>query len=122
MLKDFLLVGAGSFLGGGLRFLVAKMLQTAGDFPLGTFAVNVVGCFLIGFLYGLKWDGEWLSPSARLMLTTGFCGGFTTFSTFMNECDGLRDNVSMLSFYLFASLALGFVALLLGRCASRLVE
>ena len=92
MLRDFFLVGMGSFLGGGSRFIVSKVIQAWAplSFPLGTFAVNILGCLIIGFLSGLHWPGGWMSPSMKLVLTTGFCGGFTTFSTFMNESTGAK--------------------------------
>ena len=119
MLKDFLLVSCGSFLGGGLRFLVSKWIQTLSviSFPFGTFTVNVLGCFLIGFLSGLPVSGEVMNPSTKLFLTTGFCGGFTTFSTFMNENSSLLkdENYVYLILYIFGSLALGMVAVLLGN-------
>lgn len=86
-MKDLLLVSIGSFFGGGLRYGVSKMVQCCVllSFPFGTLAVNVLGCLIIGFLYGLNWNASGLSLSVKLLLTTGFCGGFTTFSTFMNE-------------------------------------
>lgn len=119
MLKDFLLVSCGSFLGGGLRFLVSKWIQTLSviSFPFGTFTVNVLGCFLIGFLSGLPVSGEVMNPSTKLFLTTGFCGGFTTFSTFMNENSSLLEdeNYVYLILYIFGSLALGMAAVLLGN-------
>lgn len=119
LFKDFLLVGLGSFVGGGMRFLVSKALQTcvASPFPLGTFTVNVLGCLLIGIVSGIPSTVGWLSPSTRLILTTGFCGGFTTFSTFMNENASLLkdDHLPYLALYLVGSMALGFLAVLVGH-------
>lgn len=119
MWKDFFLVGCGSFFGGGLRFLVSRSMQviTALPFPLGTFTVNVVGCLVIGFLSGLSWEGTLMSPSAKLLLTTGFCGGFTTFSTFMNENGALlRDgNYFYAALYLALSIFVGFLFLFIGN-------
>ena len=125
MLKDFLLVGMGSFLGGGMRFLVSKLIQgcTVLAFPFGTFAVNVLGCLLIGFLSGLNDNGGWMTPSTKLILTTGFCGGFTTFSTFMNESNSLMKDGNMLylSIYIIASLALGMLAVIIGNQLAKAV-
>ena len=120
MLKDFLIVGAGSFFGGGARFVVSRWVQTLTTlpFPLGTFVVNVAGCLLIGFFSGLNYGGGFMTPTTKLLLTTGFCGGFTTFSTFMNENVALiEDGNTFLpsALYVLASLALGFVAVLAGR-------
>lgn len=119
-MKEVLLVGIGSFLGGGMRYWMARAVQswTAVAFPLGTMAVNVTGCLVIGFLSGLPWNGGgWMSPSTKLLLTTGFCGGFTTFSTFMNEGAGLMEakQYALMMLYLFGSLALGLVAVMAGH-------
>lgn len=120
MIKDILLVGVGSFLGGSLRMIISKYVQLAivGSFPLGTMVVNVLGCFLIGIFSSLPTGNGGVSPTVRLLLTTGFCGGFTTFSTFMNEHATLlkgSDGFMLSSLYLIASLVLGFIALLAGR-------
>lgn len=87
-------------------------------FPFGTMTVNVLGCLIIGFLSGLNWNGGgWMSPSTKLLLTTGFCGGFTTFSTFMNEGSALMkdEQYTYMMLYLFGSLALGLIAVLAGH-------
>jgi len=116
-MKELLLVCVGSFFGGGARYLVGKMVQTwlSVAFPWGTMAVNVLGCFLIGLFSGLSLGGQ-ISPSTKLILTTGFCGGFTTFSTFMNENLLLGRDGSLLPavLYTIASLALGLLAVILG--------
>lgn len=124
-MKDLLIVSIGSFFGGGMRFLVSKWAQSliALSFPLGTFSVNVLGCLVIGFLSGLSWTGNVMSPSTKLLLTTGFCGGFTTFSTFMNETSSLmKDGEYLYVFlYIFGSLALGLVAVIIGHQIAKLV-
>lgn len=123
MLKDFFIVGAGSFLGGGARFVVSKVVQTwtTLPFPLGTFVVNVRGCLLIGFFSGLNHGGDLMSPSTRLILTTGFCGGFTIFSTFISEGTALAGdhNFGWLALYTFGSLVVGFVCVLAGHSVAR---
>lgn len=136
MLKEFLIVGAGSFFGGGLRFVVSRFfdvhvasamartqLPAACCVPAGTLAVNVLGCFLIGFVSGIPSDNGLLSPHTRLFLTTGFCGGFTTFSTFINENSAMMrsNNLTGIAVYILASLAIGFIALLAGNWAARLI-
>lgn len=119
MLKTILCVGMGSFVGGVGRYLLSKLMQELcpGAFPAGTLLVNVLGCFVIGLFYGLFEAGHLLSPSLRLFLTVGLCGGFTTFSTFMNESGGLlKDgNLLLLGLYMGASLVLGFAMLYAGK-------
>ena len=126
MFKDILLVGIGSFVGGSLRMVVSKFVQLAvpGLFPWGTLAVNVVGCFLIGVFSSLSGDEGGMSPSVRLLFTTGFCGGFTTFSTFVNEGTALgRDgNLTGLALYVASSVAVGFVCLLVGNSLAKAVQ
>ena len=133
-MKEVLLVSIGSFFGGGLRYWVSKVVQSCSliAFPFGTMTVNVLGCLIIGFLSGLNWNGgglcngcgsTWMTPSTKLLLTTGFCGGFTTFSTFMNEGSGLMKDEQYLymALYLFGSLALGLVAVLAGHYLAKLI-
>lgn len=117
-MKDLLLIFLGSGIGGGLRYMVSKLMMTlvATPFPLGTFTVNILGCLLIGYFSGIPSTQSWMSPSARLLLTTGFCGGFTTFSTFMKEGDGLLTAHLPLTFiaYIALSLILGLIAVWIG--------
>ena len=122
-MKNLLLVCLGSFFGGGMRYLVAllcsKMSESAnvthGAFPWGTFAVNIAGCLLIGFLSGMA-ATDYLPPRWKMVLITGFCGGFTTFSTFMNENYLLaKGHTAMLVAYTVASLVLGMAALTAGH-------
>ena len=119
-LIDILLVGCGSFAGGAARFLVSKALPTGGGagFPWATFAVNVAGCFLLGLVAGCAGRAGGLDPRLRLLLATGFCGGFTTFSTFLDENAALlrSGHGATLALYVAASLALGLAAVLAGHC------
>ena len=86
------------------------------SFPVATFIVNLLGCFLIGLFYGLLEKTSLLDSNLRLFLIVGLCGGFTTFSTFMNDNLVLVRGGDMLAAacYTLASLALGMVALVLG--------
>lgn len=110
MFKDILLVGAGSFAGGALRYVVSKLLNA--NFPWGTMLVNVAGCLLIGVFYGLIERGDVASPEVRLLLTAGFCGGFTTFSAFINENLMMlkADEFAPFAFYTAGSIVLGLAA------------
>ena len=121
-MKELLLVCIGSFFGGGMRYLVGQLhvrltgpkALAYGLFPWGTFAVNIIGCLLIGLFTGIAASGH-LPAQWKLVLVTGFCGGFTTFSTLMNENYLLgKDNLMMLAIYTVASLALGMGALVVG--------
>lgn len=118
MFKTILLVGAGSAIGGILRYAVGRWVQSFAHtvFPWGTFAVNVAGCFLIGVIYGLVDRHFPLSPEMRLFLTVGFCGGFTTFSTFIHENYLLfgSSNITVV-IYGIASLAVGLLCAHLGH-------
>ena len=117
-LKSILIVFAGSGIGGVARFgmqtWVSKIFPFA--FPLGTFIVNIFGCFLIGLFYALSEKGNVLTPDWRLALTTGLCGGFTTFSTFGYENMNLLRTGDYLYFGLYAvgSVLLGITAVYLG--------
>ncbi|MCM1077229.1 MAG: fluoride efflux transporter CrcB [Bacteroides sp.] len=112
-LINILLVGAGSCLGGVARYIVSRAIQSMchGTFPWGTFMVNVVGCFIIGLVYGFIDKGCHLSDGVRLFVTVGFCGGFTTFSTFMHENYLLFTGSQHLTVALYAltSAAAGFL-------------
>lgn len=122
MLKALLLVGSGSFIGGALRYLISQLMKPCGaGFPLGTFCVNILGCFLIGLLYGLFSKYSTTSGDWCLLLTTGFCGGFTTFSTFCNESMTMvqNGNWGTMVIYIAGSMLLGIAAVLLGHFAVR---
>ena len=84
MFKAMIIAGFGGFIGTCLRFLTGKLAHviTVSAFPWGTFAVNIIGSFVIGIFFGLAEKTHLISPSMNVFLITGFCGGFTTFSTF----------------------------------------
>lgn len=101
-------------------FVSARM---GGSFPWGTLAVNLVGCFVVGFLDVLFEKKFLLSPNYRLLLMTGFCGAFTTFSTLILETSNLLKENEF--FYVFGnvviSLALGFALFKLGAVIAELI-
>ena len=118
MIKGFLIVGLGGAIGSMLRYAVQKIfqVQSAAAFPTGTLLVNIAGCFLIGILSGmvsrsLSWNEE-----MKLLLMTGFCGGFTTFSAFTLEGIGLlkENKTALFLIYLTASVVGGLLATFIG--------
>lgn len=117
MIKDLLLVGLGSGLGGMCRYLVSQLLVTTQNgFPWGTFTVNIVGSLLIGLLWGLSSRLPSLSPVLTLLFMVGFCGGFTTFSTFSREGLSLlqTQNYTLFLLYTLGSVVLGILAVMMG--------
>jgi len=117
MLKAILLVGTGGFAGSVLRYLISRFMavQTTSSFPFGTFSVNILGCLILGLIYGLGMK-ELVSSEMRLLLATGFCGGFTTFSSFSFEfMILLREGYTGLAFlYAAGSMAVGLAAVWIG--------
>ena len=77
----------GSAVGGGARYLLGTFIQAraGGAFPVGTLLINIAGSFLVGFILRYSMGSAAISPDVRALLTAGFCGGFTTFSTFSWE-------------------------------------
>ena len=117
MWLNVLLVGVGSFVGGVLRYLISvgKRGVSVG-FPWATLLVNIVGCMVIGLAYGLCARYTNLSQHLCLLLTTGLCGGFTTFSTFANESLALLQagNIGQFVTYVLLSVVGGLLAVLIG--------
>ena len=116
-MKIVLFIGIGSFVGGVSRYLLSGLVQAkyGSIFPFGTMFVNIIGCFLIGIIYGWSVSGD-LSDQWRLVLTAGLLGGFTTFSAFSLELIMMLQNNEFISagLYLMISVIVGLVATLLG--------
>ena len=115
--------GAGGFVGTCCRFLINRLFLVVWNapFPLATFVINILGCFIFGLLNG--WIGRLglLSPRYNALLLVGFCGGFTTFSTFSNEAFnlGLNGETLISLVYIVGSVIAGLFAVWLGLTLSR---
>lgn len=119
MTKEILIVGVGSFAGGALRYILSVWLSKLGRlwaFPIGIMVINILGCFLIGVLYGYFKSKATTDPVLPLLLMTGVLGGFTTFSTFSFETVQLLQQNEWLkaALYVVGSVGLGVVACYLG--------
>ena len=124
MSRILFLIGTGGLIGSIARYLTAsyftKVFPSA--FPYGTFIVNVVGCLIIGIVFGLSERFSWLTPEWRFFLATGICGGFTTFSSFAYENIKLIQEGNFLVFaaYSIASFALGLLAVFIGLTLTKI--
>ena len=115
MIKNLLLVALGSAVGGALRYVVSLMMRWNGNgFPWATFAVNLVGCLVIGLLAGFL--SRHSSENLSLLLVTGLCGGFTTFSTFSRESLALiqQGQWCTVVLYVAGSVVLGVLLTFMG--------
>ncbi len=126
MTRGLILIGLGGGIGSVCRYLSQQYVQNnyPASIPLGTLFVNITGCFIIGIVYALSEKGNLISPEVRVFLATGFCGGFTTYSSFAYE------NVSMVlegefyytALYLLISVFIGFGAVHAGILFTKLIS
>lgn len=127
MLLKIILVAIGGGLGSVCRFLISTAMTkftltsrwVGTSFPLATFFINILGCFLVGLISAYFNGHSNLSPNLKLLLIMGFCGGFTTFSTFAFEEVNLFQNGNYTTFflYIFSSIIIGILAVYLGFLA-----
>ncbi len=125
MIKTLLIIGFGGFLGSITRYIIYHFFTQnyVGDYPLGTFTANMIGCFIIGIVFGLVAHGNTISKELMFFLSVGFCGALTTFSAFAYE------NLLMLNggklflaiVYTGLSYTLGLGLTWLGMSASRVL-
>lgn len=117
-LKNILLVLVGSAAGGSARYVISLLIQSKNSslFPLGTFLINLLGCFIIGIIYAIAARNASTGADIKLLLATGFCGGFTTFSAFAFENIELLKSGQYLTaiIYIILSVTLGILAVVLG--------
>lgn len=122
-MKQLLLVFFGGGLGSILRYLISKNFNAYfQNLFLGTLIVNSIGCLVIGFALGLSFKNNLLNQNQTLLLTTGFCGGFTTFSTFAFQGHSFLKTGDFLQFsiYTLLSIILGIASIALGLWLSKL--
>lgn len=125
MIKSLLIVGIGSFFGGALRYYLSFLMKTVcnQDFPWGTLLVNLIGCFLFGVVFAIFNRASSPTNTWCLLLTTGVCGGFTTFSAFAHESVQMLQNGNILGFasYIVISIILGLLLIALGYWIVKIV-
>ena len=121
---EFLLVGAGGFIGWCLRFFFTKlMLPMPVQVPLATLFSNIIAGFLVGFLTGMEKETSFITPRAKLFLTTGMLGGLSTFSTFSMETINLflaSDYIRAFGNIIF-NLIFSFLGVLLGMFTAKML-
>lgn len=116
-MKNLILVFIGGGFGSVLRFIIGKWLNNSENgIPYGTFVANILGSLLIGFILGYTAKSDTISQNHTLLLATGFCGGFTTFSTFAyeNHLFLKSGDFTSFAFYAIASFIVGFLAVFAG--------
>lgn len=122
ILKAILLVGSGSFIGGAGRYLISLVMKNASKgFPWATLLVNLLGCFLIGLLWGFFTKTSSEGGNWALFLSVGICGGFTTFSTFSKEALMMLQGGNTWGFvgYVGLSVVAGIALVALGYIITR---
>ncbi|MFO7863295.1 MAG: fluoride efflux transporter CrcB [Salinivirgaceae bacterium] len=123
MFIKILIIGLGGFLGTIARFLISKVIQeqTSSAFPWHTFAVNIIGSFIIGIIIAASFKNPGMNPTLKSFLAIGFCGGFTTFSTFALENQYLlaTQQYITLALYILLSIITGILAVFLGMILIR---
>ncbi|MFZ2361067.1 MAG: fluoride efflux transporter CrcB [Anaerolineae bacterium] len=122
---NFLMIGAGAFIGANLRYLVQtwSAARFGPDWPAGTLLVNVSGSFVLAFFVTLTTTRLIVSPNTRLFVTVGLLGGYTTFSSYMVETLNLMQTGRWMPtlFYFLGNVVLGLIAAILGVIAARAI-
>lgn len=124
MLKTLLIIGLGGAIGSILRYLTSLFAARYWEnhFPMATFITNVIGCFLIGLFIGILEKQQLANSDLKWFLITGFCGGYTTFSTFGYENFNLlqSQNSAMAFAYIALSVIIGLMAVWFGLFVAKM--
>lgn len=124
-MKIALLIGIGGFIGSVGRYMLNRWVHDQLDnfFPLGTMVVNILGSLLIGIIFGLSLKGSIMSNELKMFLVVGFCGGFTTFSSFTNDGLSLLRDGQVTSFFLYIGISVifGLLAVYAGYVLSKII-
>jgi len=125
MIKSALTIFIGGGLGASLRFIITTLTPTISNynFPLATFSINIIACFLMGLLCAIFMDKTNISPAIKLALTVGFCGGFSTYTAFSVELLEMLNSTQFLQaiLYITATIIFGLVAVWMGVCFAKLL-
>ena len=126
MISSLLIVGVGSFIGGAIRYLLSLFMKNlcGQGFPWGTLSVNLLGCFLFGIVFAIFSKSSSTDSTLYLLLTTGICGGFTTFSTFANESIQMLQHGNIFGFiaYVATSVMAGLALIALGYWIAKAIR
>jgi fluoride exporter len=124
-LKTIVYIAIGGGLGSVFRYLTAVVINKyfQSSFPYATFVTNILGCLLIGLFFGYLEKQNAISSDLKFFLITGFCGGYTTFSTFSHENVNLLQNNQILMAFLYISLSvfIGLMATWLGLILAKAI-
>lgn len=124
-MKIALLIGIGGFIGSVGRYMLNRWVHDQLDnfFPFGTMVVNILGSLLIGIIFGLSLKGSIMSNELKMFLVVGFCGGFTTFSSFTNDGLSLLRDGQVTSFFLYIGISVifGLLAVYAGYVLSKII-
>lgn len=115
MIRNIILAGIGGGIGSALRYLFSQLVRN-NNFPLSTLLINIIGSLIIGIIFGFNLKHAGWSENWKILLTAGFCGGFTTFSAFSYENVLLlqQGKYTLSILYIFSSIIAGILATYIG--------
>lgn len=125
MMKTFLMIFLGGGCGASLRFAIGRFTPTLTKyhFPIITFSINILACFIMGYLYAVFLDRANMDPALKLALTVGFCGGFSTYTAFSLELLEMFKSQQVFAgiIYITGTIIIGVLAVWLGVKCGKLL-